>query len=275
MAERKLTAEEYNALKNQERAEAYELLSQGTQKLLSGDELKAYADMQAKLFNLSASNVILIREQNDKARWVRSYEDWKADGIAPKRGEKGLMILVMQRYQKYDGSIGQSSRIARAFDVMQTTAANMNIAPANFRAVTDAIMHIYPSAVEVAELPNEAYALYDPESKLIKVREGLDPDTKVFVIAREHAVHMLTGENGEIPREDVMPQAELAAYILTKHYGLNTPDIEFGKITATYPGREEKDVRSELGGIKFVSDRIDRKVREAIELNRTDRREER
>ena len=58
MAERKITAEEYNALKNQERAEAYELLSAGTQKLLSGDELKSYAEMQAKLFNFSASNVM-------------------------------------------------------------------------------------------------------------------------------------------------------------------------------------------------------------------------
>ena len=131
MAERKLTAEEYNALKNQERAEAYELLSAGTQKLLSGDELKAYADMQAKLFNFSASNVILIKEQNDNARWVRTYEDWKADGIVPKKGERGLMTLVMQRYQRHDGSIGQSSKVARAFDVMQTTAANKAVRKAH------------------------------------------------------------------------------------------------------------------------------------------------
>ena len=275
MAERKITAEEYNALKNQERAEAYELLSAGTQKLLSGDELKSYAEMQAKLFNFSASNVILIREQNDKARWVRSYDDWKTDGITPKKGERGLMTLVMQRYQRHDGSIGQSSKVVRAFDVMQTTAANMDIAPPNYKAVPEAIMHAYPAAVEVSELPDEAYALYDPNSKLIKVREGLEPEMKVFVIAREHSVHMLTGENSEIRREDVLPQAELAAYILTKHYGLDAPAIDFGKIAANYPGKEEKEVRSELGGIKFISERIDRKVREAIELSRTDKREER
>ena len=65
-----------------------------------------------------------------------------------------------------------------------------------------------------------------------------------------------------------MPEAELTAYILTKRYGFDAPEIDFSKLTDTYPGKEEKDVRAELGRIKFACDRVDERVREAIELSR-------
>jgi hypothetical protein len=46
------------------------------------------------------------------------------------------------------------------------------------------------------------------------------------------------------------------------------------KLTEKYPGKEEKDVRSQLGGIKFAVDRVDEKVREALELSRGSRTKE-
>ena len=60
----------------------------------------------------------------------------------------------------------------------------------------------------------------------------------------------------------------MAAYILTKRYGFDTPDIDFGKLPESWLGKEEKDVRAKLGGIKFACDKVDEKVREALELDR-------
>ena len=78
--------EEYSELKRQEKAEVFDILSDATQKLLKPENLKAYADKQAQLFKHSVSNVLLIMEQDPEATWVRSYDDWKADGVTVMKG---------------------------------------------------------------------------------------------------------------------------------------------------------------------------------------------
>ncbi len=262
-----MAPEEYSELKRQEKAEVFELLSAATQKLIRPDGLKAYADKQAQLLRHSVSNVLLIMEQDPEATWVRTYDDWKADGVAVLKGEAGLRTLGSYRFQKEDGTIGMGSKVVKMFDVKQTAIKDFDIEGPGYRKVPEVITGIYPSSVEVQDLPNGELAVYDPDDRLIRVKEGLDPMTKMFVVTREVSMYHLADfhENG---REETMAEAELAAYILVKHYGFDTPDVDFSKLTETYPGKEEKAVRAELGRIKFACDRVDEKVREALELNR-------
>ena len=270
-----MTSKEYADLKRQEKAEVFETLSAATQKLLSGSKLKEYADKQAQLFKHSVSNVLLIMEQMPEASWVRSYDDWQKDGVQVLKGETGIRTLGSYRYQKEDGSMGMGSKVVKMFDVSQTAIKDFDIEGPSYRKMPEAFMLAFPAAVEVPELPNEEYAFYDPESKLIRVREGLDPATKLFAVAREHAVEIMMGNNYNT-REDVIHQAELSAYILTKHYGYDAPDINFGEMSAKYPGKEESEVRGQLGIIKHTAETIDNRVQEALELNRADKyREER
>jgi len=270
----RMDAEEYSELKRQEKAEMFDLLSDATQKLLSGSKLKEYADMQAKLFKQSVSNVLLVMEQMPEATWVRSSDDWTADNVPILKGETGIKTLGSYRYQREDGTMGIGSKVVKVFDVSQTGIRDMDIKGPSYRRVPNAFMLAYPPAIE-AELPDGMDALFDPVEQVIRVRPGLEPEAKVFAAAREHAVEIMT-DGGDLHREDVLPQAELAAYILTKHYGLEAPDIDFDKIAATYPGKEEKQVREEMGGIRFAANTINNRVQEVIELNRSDNtREER
>lgn len=270
MADNNMTSKEYADLKRQEKAEVFETLSAATQKLLSGSKLKEYADKQAQLFKHSVSNVLLIMEQMPEASWVRSYDDWQKDGVQVLKGETGIRTLGSYRYQKEDGSMGMGSKVVKMFDVSQTAIKEFDIEGPSYRKMPEAFMLAFPAAVEVPELPNEEYAFYDPESKLIRVREGLDPATKVFAVAREHAVEIMMGNNYNT-REDVIHQAELSAYILTKHYGYDAPDINFGEMSEKYPGKEESEVRGQLGIIKHTAETIDNRVQEALELNRADK----
>lgn len=271
MAERNdvssMAPEEYSELKRQEKAEVFDLLSAATQKLIRPEGLKAYADKQAQLLRHSVSNVLLIMEQDPEATWVRTYDDWKADGVAVLKGEAGLRTLGSYRFQKEDGTIGMGSKVVKMFDVKQTAIKDFNIEGPGYRKVPEVITGIYPASVDVQDLPNGELAVYDPDDRLIRVKEGLDPMTKMFVVTREVSMYHLADfhENG---REETMAEAELAAYILVKHYGFDTPDVDFSKLTETYPGKEEKAVRAELGRIKFACDRVDEKVREALELDR-------
>ena len=267
---RTMSADEYSELKRQEKAEVFELLSDATQKLLSPDRLREYADKQAQLFNHSVSNVLLIMEQAPEATWVRSYDDWKEDGVTVLKGEKGIRTLGSYRFQKQDGTMGMGSKVVKMFDVKQTAIKDFDIGSPNYSKVPEAIMNVYPASVEVQELTDGELAYYDPDDRLIRVKEGLGPATKVFAIMREQATYHLADFH-EVWHEDVRDEANMAAYILTKHYGFDTPEIDFSKLTEKYPGKEEKDVRGQLGGIKFAVDRVDEKVREAIELDRSSR----
>ena len=264
----RMNPDEYSELKKQEKAEVFELLSSSTQKLLSAEKLKEYADMQAKHFNHSVSNVLLIMEQDPEATWVRSYDDWKKDGVTVLKGETGIKTLGSYRFQKRDGTMGMGSKVVKMFDVKQTVIKDFDIEMPSYRNVPDAMMATFPAAVEVPELPNGADALYDPNDKLIRVKEGLDPAAKVFAIAREHAVEIMTG-NDYNTREAVIRQSEMAAYILTKHYGFEAPEIDFDEMASKYPGKEEKEVRGQLGIIKHSAETINRRVQEAIELGRS------
>ena len=106
------------------------------------------------------------------------------------------------------------------------------------------------------------------------MKEGLDPDTKFFVIAREQAVAMLT-QGDAVGRDDVMPQAEFSAYLVTRHYGFDAPDINFSRMAESFQGMEEKKVREELGGMRFTADRIHHKVQEQVEISKGHREAER
>lgn len=265
-----MSSDEYSELKRQEKAEVFDILSDATQKLLKPENMKAYADKQAQLFTHSVSNVLLIMEQDPEATWVRSYDDWQKDGVQVLKGQEGIKVLGSYRYQKSDGTLGMGSKVVRMFDVKQTAIKDFDIEAPSYRKVPDALMNVYPPTVEVQDLPDGELAVYDPDDRLIRVKEGLDPDTKVFVTLREQSMRNLTDFH-ECGREETMTEAELTAYILTKRYGFDAPEIDFSKLTETYPGKEEKDVRAELGRIKFACDRVDERVREAIELGRVSR----
>ena len=273
MTER-MSNEEYRAFKQAEKAEVFNVLSDATQSLLSANMLKEYADLQAKLFGHSASNVLLIMEQKPEATWVRTFDDWKGDNVSLKKGEKGILTLVADYYEKPDGTMGMTSKVEKLFDISQTTAADRTVTRPVYRSAAELLMECSPQTIEKPELPDEAYALYDPQTNEIHVKEGLDPDTKFFVIAREQAVAMLT--QGEArSRDEVMPQAEFSAYLVTRRYGFDAPDINFSRMTESFQGMEEKKVREELGGMRFTADRIHHKVQEQLELSKGHREAER
>ena len=261
MADNNMTSKEYADLKRQEKAEVFETLSAATQKLLSGSKLKEYADKQAQLFKHSVSNVLLIMEQMPEASWVRSYDDWQKDGVQVLKGETGIRTLGSYRYQKEDGSMGMGSKVVKMFDVSQTAIKDFDIEGPSYRKMPEAFMLAFPAAVEVPEV-----RMVWQVANAVKI-----PVMGMGGVATwEDAVEIMMGNNYNT-REDVIHQAELSAYILTKHYGYDAPDINFGEMSEKYPGKEESEVRGQLGIIKHTAETIDNRVQEALELNRADK----
>jgi len=258
----KMDPEEYRQRKQQERSDVFEMLSQSTQSLLKPEELQQYLDLQSRFLQYSVSNVLLIKAQNPEATWVRTFDEWKSDNVSLLKGETGILAMESSYYQKQDVSMGRSMKVARLFDISQTNAANRQITKPSYKDVPGYINEVSGNRVQTSEQLSEGIdGLWDQESGQISIRPDLSPDREFFVTAREVCAMELAGESAG--REDVLPYAECAAYMLARRYGLEAEKPDLQKLTEHYPGMEEKEVRSELSRMKNTAAVMDARLMEA------------
>lgn len=258
----KMAPDEYKEMKRNEKNEVFEMLSAATQKLMDPEMLKQYLDKQGLLLNMSVSNVLLIMEQKPDVTWLRTFDDWKRDDISLIKGEKGIKILESSFYQKRDGSMGRSSKVGKLFDVSQTTARELSVQKQTYKNVTDAIQHDLPVPIEPSsDIPEGSKVYYSPSANKIFVAEELSGKEFFNGMTRELTVIAMTLD-GQRTREEVIPSAEMAAYMLSKRYGVESTEIDFERVAKHFPGMEEKDVRKELNEARFFAEKIDQKVQE-------------
>lgn len=272
--DQKMNPEEYRQMKQQEREEVFDLLSQSTQTLLKPEELKQYLDLQSRFLQFSASNVLLIKAQNPEASWLRTFDEWKQDNVSVSRGEVGLKAMESSFYQKEDGSMGRSMKVVRLFDLAQTNAAGRKISMPSYRNIEEYLAEAVRIPVEqVDNLPEGEQARWDPGDNCIYVDSALTPQEAFSYIAREAACMELAGyQKG---REDVLPYAECTAYMLSRHYGLEAEPPDLQRITDSFPGMEEKEVRNQLQNTKHAAEIVDARIMEARQRSRDDREAER
>lgn len=258
----KMDPEEYRQRKQKERSNVFDMLSQSTQSLLKPEDLQQYLDLQSRFLQFSVSNVLLIKAQNPEATWLRTFDEWKSDNVSLLRGETGIMAMEFSYYQKQDGSMGRSMKVTRLFDISQTNAANRQITKPSYKGVPGYINEVSGNRVQISDhLPEGVDGMWDRESGQISISPDLSPDREFFVTAREVSAMELAGENAG--REEVLPYAECAAYMLARRYGLETEKPDLQKLVEHYPGMEEKEVRSELSQMKNTAAVMDARLMEA------------
>ena len=76
--ERPFNKEEWIAKKQQERAEAFEMLDAATTEAVSNPEtFRDYLLMQSRFGKYSVSNALLIAYQNNEATYLADFDTWK------------------------------------------------------------------------------------------------------------------------------------------------------------------------------------------------------
>lgn len=272
----KMDPEAYREMKKQERNEVFEMLSASTQSLMDRAEMIRYLDIQAKFFDQTISNALLIKAQMPEASWIRTSSDWEQDSIMPLKGQKALKTLSSHSYRKEDGSLGTSYDVAKVFDISQTTAAERNIWTYKYHDVQESILHRIPCALEMSpEVPGGMDAFYDRHQEVIFVKEGMSRDETFLALARELSCYELMRMDYSRSREDVLPYGECAAYLLAKRYGIEAPAPDVDKLIERFEGKEEKQVRRELADMKQSAAIIDVKVKEHQRMAKEDKESER
>ena len=122
--ERPFNKEEWAAKKQQERAEAFEMLDNATVEAVSNPEtFRDYLLIQSRFGKYSVSNALLISYQNNEATYLADFETWKEKGVFVQKGERGITLLEPgNEFSREDGSTGFSINVKKVFDISQTNS---------------------------------------------------------------------------------------------------------------------------------------------------------
>jgi hypothetical protein len=253
--EQKMDKDEYREMKQGERRELYTMLDRETEKLRTPEGLRSYLEFQAKFLEYSTSNAILIMGQKPDAEWLRSFDEWKADGFSINSGEKGIRILEPTCFRDWSGAVRWSSNVGKVFDVTQTSAAGRirEVRKDPKEALKGLIRESRVKIEPVKEIEGGLDAYYSMNDDVLYVFDDLSPEATFGAVARETAVMDMT-KKSERPRDQVLPLAECSAWILATKYGIEIPAPDVEAVTKGFEGREAKDIRHELSAaVRSVS----------------------
>lgn len=212
-------------------------------------------------------NAALIYAQYPEAVCLYGFGKYGEMGARVNKGSVGINILVPNVTEK-DGKTVTYYNPAKVFDVTQTNAKVQIPVPQDFTEldVIQAIANTERFGIDISEdLPDGIDAAYIPQIHEVWVRDGLDaPDMRVALLT-EYAHCQLSNQSKDYVRnpESVFIACS-CAYLLSRHYGLDTRDLNFPK--EAFPQVEGTGaIKEMLSTVASVGKKISLQVDKALQ----------
>ena len=265
--ERPFNKEEWAAKKQQERAEAFEMLDNATVEAVANPEtFRDYLLIQSRFGKYSVSNALLISYQNNEATYLADFETWKEKGVFVQKGERGITLLEPgNEFTREDGTTGFSINVKKVFDISQTNSErSYSRRTPDERRVLKALISSSPCDIRMTnELDGNACARYVPKDDAIYIRQGLDGED-IFRSLSQEIVIANFAKNG-VAREDCVFTAYCATYVLCERNGFDTGDFDFEKVPEMFKDAEPKEIRGQLDKIRDSANELSQDMNRIME----------
>ena len=257
--------EDWIKQKNENRALAYEMLETASEELNNPDSVMAYLDVQSRFDRYSVSNALLVAYQNPEATRLCDSKTWQKNHVFINKGETGIIILEPgKEYAREDGRTVTPYNAKKVFDISQTNAKPrpQRTKTPDARVVVKAMIKTSPVPVEISnQLPDEVKAIYQPESKKIFIRQGLDGDEIVRLLSKEIAFARL--DKGGFNRDNLEFSAQAISYIVTSRAGFEPAPIT--RVSKQFLSLSAKEKRAEFSQIRDHANTISNTINKALE----------
>ena len=265
--DRPFSREDWTAKKQQERADAFEMLDTATKEAVENCEtFRDYLLIQSRFGRYSVSNALLISYQNNNATYLADFDTWKEKGVSILRGERGITLLEPgNEYTREDGTTAFSVNVKKLFDISQTNSnRSFTGRTPDERRVLKALIASSPCDIRMTdEMTDNVYAKYVPEDNAIYIRRGLEGNDIFRSLSQEIAVAGFA-KNG-VKREDCAFTAYCVSYILCERNGFDTGDFDFERVPERFKGLKPKDIRSQFEKIRDVANELSQDINRNIE----------
>ena len=265
--ERPFDKEEWAAKKQQERAEAFEMLDAATEEAVANPEtFRDYLLIQSRFGKYSVSNALLISYQNNEATYLADFETWKEKGVFVQKGERGITLLEPgNEFTREDGTTGFSINVKKVFDISQTNSErSYSRRTPDERRVLKALISSSPCDIRMTnELDGNVCARYVPKDDAIYIRQGLDGED-IFRSLSQEIVIANFAKNG-VAREDCVFTAYCVTYVLCERNGFDTGDFDFEKVPEMFKDAEPKAIRGQLDKIRDSANELSQDMNRIME----------
>ena len=213
--------------------EAIDTLAIAVDTVRASETFKAYLDMQARFHNYSWGNTWMIYSQRPDAERVAGFKTWQTLGRYVRKGEKGIAIFAPMRFKKENAKGDTEDRIAfrvvHVFDVSQTDgkelptvdAPNIENAADDLLADLVRVADSRGIAVSFQALSGGVFGM--SKKGAIEVDNTHATGQQAKTLAHELAHEAMHWEDrGELTRSIAELEAESVAYVVCKHFGLDT-----------------------------------------------------
>lgn len=228
-----------------------------------------YLDVQSRFEMYSASNVLLILNQNKEVTYLREFKKWKDDGFEIEDLNKKVIIIKPEAVEKEDGTKVVFYNAKRLFDVANTNAPILEEKELpDKEIILKTILNNYDWKVEVVDsISNGSLARFDVESNTIEICRGQDLDSKLQDLIQETAKKFYKIEVNDAEKFQKQFKSTCVAYMFCKKYGINFPIDSFREIPNMLVG-DAKAIKTELETIKEAYCDIKDRMINAIENER-------
>lgn len=245
--------------KKAEREEAFARVADAALQISGSPTLlQNYLNVQAQFDRYSVNNCLLIATSKPEGTAFKDFDGWKKEGVSIAKGETGIVLLVPGKtYIAKGGTEKQSFDTKRVFDISQTTALHKAAPIVQYdpRVLLKALLRQAPCKVEAKDDMNpKINAAYQPNTKSIDVRPGMDAPDIFRLVAQEivHAMH--DGENYK--RGDWSFRASCAAYILCKRFHVSVDAFDFSNVKTVCHDKNAAEMQAELNVIRDTANKI-------------------
>lgn len=248
----RMSKEDFAKMMREKRKVLFSLANDQTSRAVdSPQNYVSYLNLHARL-GYTVTNTLLVMAQNPNATLLKDTARWRDDGKYIRKNEKGIQILEPSGdFQRRDGTRGVNYNPKYVFDITQLNGT-VEVGHPEFSAkeILKAVTHntdIKPEVVAIdSSMPSDVY--YDENNKTIYVREQMTQNDMVTGVIREYCVSEAIGHG--LHRNDVLFQANSAAYMICKKYGMDGYDISFcEQVKERFTGLEQKEQKRELEDI--------------------------
>ena len=232
-------------------------------KMIESCNIQAYLDAVSRFNNYSFNNLMLIRCQCPVASMVCAHSKWAELGGHAKKGSKAIRILAPITKKKDvlketdDGVLIPTTeeyiigwRTVPVFDISQIEGAKIPDHPDLIKELDGDIVdfdHIYPMLQEATTAPigwmdeadckrvgDDCHGYYSPSGHFIRIRREMSQAQVIKTTIHEIAHSLLHSMDAKrsIPTEVKEMEAESTAYVVCKHFGLDTSDYSLGYISS-------------------------------------------
>lgn len=271
--------EAWKKQKQEQREMVYSMIENTAEDVArDGVKFQSYLDVQSRFDHYSVANTLLILSQKPDATRIADFDTWKEQGAYIRKKETGFYILEPgDEYRRDDGTVGISYNLKKMFDISQTGNSRKRETSTypDDRTRIKALMDHAPVPICISDtLPEGTNALYQPDTREIQIRKGMDAGSIFRALSQELAHAEMDTGDGRYRRSDHTFHAYCVSYILCKQYGVDTSGYSFDRTPQVLEGMSAKEIRAELSAIRETAGEISGRMKRMIAQYRQQKRQE-